>query len=256
MICYLAVPYSHSSPSVMYLRYLAANKVAAVLMQEGECVFSPISHSVPIAEYLPETTNNWSYWERMDLPILRLCSKVYVLMAPGWDKSVGVTGEVAEAERLGLPVEYIGWREYGASLSRKLIPGYSSWKNMHQRCYNAAHPRYKDWGGRGIAVCDEWHDYDNFLSDMGIKPDGKSLDRIDNDLGYSASNCRWSTPAEQNRNQRRRRDAVIISGLTASEWSDLTGLDYKTIMNRWRLGWTIEEIINGERERHPGPGEA
>ena len=82
-------------------------------------------------------------------------------------------------------------------------PTYYSWKNMWRRCTNPKHPRYKDWGGRGITVCKRWRKFENFLADMGERPTNLTLDRRDNDGNYTPSNCRWATALEQRRNQRR-----------------------------------------------------
>jgi len=82
---------------------------------------------------------------------------------------------------------------------------YSSWTAMRERCLNPKNKRYPDWGGRGITICERWNDFALFLQDMSEKPDGTSLDRIDNDAGYSPSNCRWSTPKEQANNRRNRK---------------------------------------------------
>ncbi len=83
---------------------------------------------------------------------------------------------------------------------------YRTWESIITRCYNKKQKQYKDWGGRGITVCDRWrYSYVNFRSDMGPKPEGLTLDRIDNDGNYEPSNCRWATYLVQNNNQRLRK---------------------------------------------------
>jgi len=76
------------------------------------------------------------------------------------------------------------------------------WAGMRDRCNNPNNPAYKNYGGRGIKICQRWNEFKNFLADMGKKPKGLTLDRIDNDGNYEPKNCRWTTRKEQNRNSR------------------------------------------------------
>ena len=122
---------------------------------------------------------------------------------------------------------------------------YSSWQGMKARCSNPNDSRFKDYGGRGIKVCSRWlESFQNFYKDMGDKPEGKSLDRMDNDKGYNSDNCRWATPKEQTNNMRNN-IFLTYRGLTLSlrEWSKKSGIKYQTLFYRLRKGWKVERIL-------------
>ncbi len=88
---------------------------------------------------------------------------------------------------------------------RSGTPEHASWKAAIQRCTNPKDKRYSDYGGRGIKVCERWQKFENFLADMGERPPGTGLDRINNDGNYEPGNCRWATASEQCQNRRPKR---------------------------------------------------
>lgn len=133
---------------------------------------------------------------------------------------------------------------------------FRAWWDMKHRCFNSDNPRWMDYGGRGITVCDRWKDsFRNFFQDMGKRPSSKhSLDRIDNDGNYTPENCRWATKTQQLRNTRRNiKYTYNGETLCISEWAERTGLLATTIFTRLKRGWPIEDALNnGIHQRSKG----
>lgn len=120
-------------------------------------------------------------------------------------------------------------------------PIYTIWMAMHDRCRNPNSPMYYRYGGRGITVCSRWSGRDgfaNFLADMGHKPEGKSINRINNDLGYSPENCEWATPAQQNRCMSRNIWLTIPDGrrMILADAAIATGIHRGTLLARYKTG--------------------
>lgn len=117
---------------------------------------------------------------------------------------------------------------------------------MKSRCYNANDKRYARYGGRGITVCEEWHSFQAFRSwalENGYSDD-KSIDRIDNDAGYSPQNCRWATPKEQCNNRSTNR-LITINGTTktVAQWAQDVGIHEDRIHNRLKRGWNEYDAV-------------
>ncbi len=131
-------------------------------------------------------------------------------------------------------------RTHGARKTR----AYYSWWNMKSRCERPNSKYFADYGGRGIKICDRWNSFDNFLSDMGQPAEGETLERVNNDLGYSPDNCRWVDRKTQANN---RRSSVFYevygARKTLQQWADLAGISRTTISARIKAGWDIDRAI-------------
>jgi hypothetical protein len=127
---------------------------------------------------------------------------------------------------------------------------YAAWNSMIDRCYKKSHHAFHRYGGRGITVCNEWLDpidgFLNFLADIGPKSGtGLSLERIDNNLGYSKTNCIWASKTEQANN---RESCIFLTfegrTLTMMQWANEKGMSKNTIAERMKRGWSIEKAIS------------
>jgi len=123
---------------------------------------------------------------------------------------------------------------------------------MNRRCKDPKHRKWKDYGGRGIEVCERWRDsFEAFFADVGSRPAGMngrraaySLERIDNAAGYAHGNVRWATKSEQSQNQRSNTPLTVRGQtLTVAEWSRRTGVLDSTIRYRMRVGRSSEDAI-------------
>lgn len=124
---------------------------------------------------------------------------------------------------------------------------YNTWGSMIQRCHNPKDDAYPNYGGRGIEVYESWMVFTNFYHDMGDRPRGTTIDRIDVNGNYCKDNCRWATWTEQMRNKRNNvRLTVCGETKTVPEWAECFGAaKIRTIHNRLRLGWSAENAIFG-----------
>lgn len=110
---------------------------------------------------------------------------------------------------------------------------YTTWQCMIRRCQNKTDPGFYNYGNRGITVCERWKNFNNFLLDMGHRPEGKSIDRINNSLGYFPGNCRWATSREQSQN-RRDNNVLTFNGITLclEEWARRIGISRPSLADR------------------------
>jgi len=156
--------------------------------------------------------------------------------------------DCANAARRGVPSEIAGAYHPSFSHGMSGSPEYKTWTAVIQRCHNSQDKSYKDYGAKGISVCDSWREsFESFLADMGPRPSRKhSIDRYPNQNGnYEPRNCRWATSTEQNRNKRTNH-LIASNGVTLciSEWSEKTGISVHAIRKRLRIGWSPETAVS------------
>jgi len=133
---------------------------------------------------------------------------------------------------------------HGHNKEGKRTKTYNTWHHMKRRCKDKNHRNHKSYYDKGIKVCERWEDFTSFLEDMGERPEGKTLDRIDGDKGYHKENCRWATPKEQANNMSRNH-YLEFNGekLTISQWADKIGVKYVTLNTRIHRGWSVKRAL-------------
>ena len=134
---------------------------------------------------------------------------------------------------------------HGKTVGLKVPDVYAIWVGMNQRCKNPNHKYYKDYGARGISVCESWQNsFENFTTDMGERPEGLTLERIENDLGYFKENCRWATRIEQGNNKRNNR-VITFNGetKTIAQWANIALVSDNILRGRINRGWPIEKAL-------------
>jgi hypothetical protein len=136
---------------------------------------------------------------------------------------------------------------HGHTRNRTQSPEYRTYRNMLKRCLDENDKSYPRYGGRGITVSETWQEcFDNFLKDMGNRPDGLTLERVDNEKGYCKENCKWATRHEQmmNRHVTKKCDGRFILDISKD-----TGIHYYTILNRWKAGDRNERLTRPVLQR-------
>lgn len=135
--------------------------------------------------------------------------------------------------------------KHGHCSAGVISPTYRSWKAMITRCLYESAPNYSNYGGKGVGVCARWRDsFSAFLEDMGERPAGTSIDRLDGSKDYEPTNCRWATRAEQNRNTGRNVNISAL-GLTMclEDWAAHIGIHPETLRDRLARGWDVSRAL-------------
>lgn len=136
-------------------------------------------------------------------------------------------------------------RDFFTTHNLSKTPTYKCWIGMKTRCYDSRDPKYHLYGGRGIKVCDRWlHSFENFYQDMGVRPEGTTLDRVDSNGPYAPDNCRYADIFTQNNNKRTNiRLTLGTETHTLSEWARTLKVTRNTLASRYYKGWSTEQIL-------------
>lgn len=139
----------------------------------------------------------------------------------------------------------VKWVGHGHARQGGATKTYYAWAGMKQRCTNPSHPKYKNYGMRGITVCEDWlTSFDNFLKDMGEKPAGMTLERKDVNQGYSKDNCCWANSKTQANNKTTNR-VLHYDGksMTSAQWAEHLGISFSALRQRLYRKWPLERVL-------------
>lgn len=177
------------------------------------------------------------------VPIIRTGSVLRTREKQSARQSCGCWKSELSAERARAPTSNVRISSLKHGMASTGI--YKIWVSMIQRCETPGSSGFEQYGGRGIAVCERWHTFENFYADMGDRPAGRSIDRKDNDQGYEPNNCRWATRVEQARNTSL--NAIVSlhgSHMTMAELAERTGINCNTLTYRIRkMGLSVEDAV-------------
>lgn len=156
-------------------------------------------------------------------------------------------GETTSCGCLGLEQNAAKHRTHGMTFTTE----YKVWRAMKGRCLRKSNKQYADYGGRGITVCERWLKFENFFADMGKRPEGLTLDRLDNNGNYEPGNCRWRDMTEQSNNKRNNR-VLSFNGerMSVSMWAKKLGSKADTIRHRLSFGWSVERALTTAPRRY------
>lgn len=139
--------------------------------------------------------------------------------------------------------------KHGHTANGRMSPTYLSWVHMKNRCTNPSFNQYHRYGGRGITFDPRWSTFENFLADMGERPDGTSLDRLNNDCSYHKDNCRWATKEDQANNRSSNRNITIAGETrTLAQWTRHFGISTATVRDRQAKGWPLKRALKTPRQ--------
>lgn len=160
--------------------------------------------------------------------------KVYQHMVLGLTKSCGCLRKAVATERM---------RAMSTTHGLSQTKWWKVWSSMMRRCYNTSATRYARYGGRGIAVCERWHDAVKFFEDMGEPPENMTIERVDNNGNYSPNNCRWASYVEQNNNRSTTKFIEFLGErLSGAQWARRLGISKSTLYARLKK-WPVEQAL-------------